>query len=258
MTPEFQLAKTAAELGAEVIRRRFRTTFSVEQKVGDKGVVTEVDHEAEQAILRLLRENSSFDILSEEDGASGGGSGPRWVVDPLDGTTNFSRGLPLFAVSVALLDSAEVRVGAIADPIGNIVYAAERGRGVFAGADKLSRPPRCNGSPAVFANHGYAVDDCLRCAEVIKRLGATCSMRGFGSTALELSYVASGRADGFLCSGDELWDYAAGLRIAMEAGCRVSDWRGRDWDNSSSYVLVAAPDIHASLVAAVRDLQVSA
>ena len=249
------MAREAAQLGAEILRRRYRSAFKVENKIGDKGVVTEIDRESEQAILQLLRARSEYAILSEEAGSSGGTAGPVWVVDPLDGTTNFSRGLPLFSVSVALMDAGTVLVGAIADPLNETLYSAELNSGAFLNGERLVPPDCVEGSPAVFVNHGYAAEDRLRCAEVIKRLITSFSIRDYGTTALELCYVASGRVDAFICSGDELWDYAAGLRLAEEAGCVVTDWHGRPWNNSSSYILVAKKQIHSQLVDIIVDLQ---
>ena len=250
-----EVAKRAARAGAAVLRELFGSSVRVQEKVGDKGLVTEADRRAEEAILSILQKESQFPILSEEAGLIGGAHGPRWIVDPLDGTTNFARGIPLFAVSIALVEGFDARLGVIIDPMRGNIYCAELSRGAHIGSAAAKPQVNVDHTPALFINHGYAEPDRLRSAEVTKRLVGHTSVRKLGSTALELAYVASGHVDAFICSGDEFWDFAAGIAIAAEAGCLVSDWKGSAWNGSHSFVMVARPELQSMLIQAVGDLQ---
>ena len=250
------VARDAAQAGAQVVTKQFGLVTDAHLKDDSNSLVTSTDKEAEAAIIEVLRERSTYSILSEESGISREANGPRWIVDPLDGTTNFSKGLPLFAVSVALLDDRFPITGVIIDPVHHMEFYAERNRGGFSNENPLSLPPHHPEQPAtLFVNHGYSEIDCERSAEVTRRLSTSCYLRQLGTTALELCYVARGAVDGFICSGDELWDFAAGVLIAEEAGCIFTDWNGQPWDGENTFVLVSRPEIHKFLVEQLQDLQ---
>lgn len=260
VTPELSrdlpLALEAAERAAALLLARFRLNHTVTEKTGEKGIVADVDKEAETLILRHLQANSDYAILSEEAGAISARAEPCWVVDPLDGTTNFSRGIPLFAVSIALLIKNEIQLGVIADPLRDALYFSERERGAYCAPDVLLPcRERGVGSSLLFVNHGYAAEHKMRAAQVVSMFSTEFSIRECGTTTLELAYVAAGYAEAFLCSGDEIWDYAAGLRIAEEAGCRVTDWCGNACQSENEFILVARKEVHAELVSKVAPLQ---
>lgn len=262
----------AAQQAGAILRAHFGHVLGIREKSDDKGdnkgLVTEADTAAEQAILDYLRTHSTHPILSEESGfsvalasassqppASSSSLDPFWIVDPLDGTTNFARGLPWFAVSIALLQGSEILLGVVFDPLQSNLYCATRGGGAFCNGLSLQRsdvPPK---QPAIFLNHGYALEDRMRFAEITRRLVPEASLRMLGPTALEICQVACGKADGFVCSGDEIWDFAAGMLIATEAGCIASDWAGQPWNPTHNFVLIAAPWLHPTLTAQINDLQ---
>lgn len=253
---ELDIAQEAAQRGADVLREHFGALRHIQEKAGDKGLVTEADTAAEKAILDTLRARSPHAILSEESGQIGSMQALRWIVDPLDGTTNFARSLPWFAVSVALFDGKDVLVGVVIDPIQGDIYAATRGGGATLNGAPLRIPStQQEQKPALFLNHGYDAEDRQRFAEVVRRLSPEASLRMLGPTALELCHLAHGSVDGFACSGDEFWDFAAGMLIAQEAGCVVSDWQGTPWTAPCSYLVVAKPWYHATLCQTLRDLQ---
>lgn len=253
---DLSLALRAARAAGEVIAHQFRLAVEARSKEGGKGEVTATDRAAEAAILELLDAESEHAILSEESGGVRDPEAARWVVDPLDGTTNYSRKLPLFCVSIGLMHGRRPELGVVLNPLTGDWYAAERGRGCYRNGEPARVSDKADPATAVvFLQHGYQAPDRQRFAAVAQRLAVTSYARDLGTTALELAYVASGSADGHVCSGDELWDFAAGMVLVEEAGGRVTDWRGHPWDGESTYTLISNGHIHQYLVAAVGDLQ---
>jgi myo-inositol-1(or 4)-monophosphatase len=253
---ELQLARRAARAAAEIIRKNFSLPKSIKDKGAGKGLVTDTDTKAEAAILKLLQKNSPYAILSEESGAIAGDGGMRWVIDPVDGTTNFCNGLPLFAVSIALYRDNQPLLGVIRQPVAGDEYYAVRSGGAFQNGRKVKPAKIAHMSETViFINHGSTAEDRRRYGEVSLALTKDHALRALGTTALELAQVAAGRAGAFICSGDHLWDFAAGILLVGEAGGIVSDWHGRHWDGSNSYILAAHPDLHPHLVAKLKHLQ---
>ena len=196
------------------------------------------------SILDILSAESDYAILSEESGSLQKRSGPVWVVDPLDGTNNFARSIPIFAVSVGLMEGNESLVGVIIDVVNNKEYYAVKGGGAFCNSEKIIHPKFDSAYiPMLFLNHGYAETDRAKFKKLADLLASDFNILKLGTTALELCYIASGAVDGFICSGDELWDFAAGIVIAQEAGCIFTDWKGNAWDGTHSHLLIARPEI---------------
>ncbi|MEN8116654.1 MAG: inositol monophosphatase family protein [Bacteroidota bacterium] len=250
------IALEAAWAGARVVLQNFDKSKDFQVKGNSKGLVTQTDLQAEKAILDLLLAKSDYKILSEESGSLGRNEGPVWVVDPLDGTNNFARSLPFFAVSVGLMDRAESLVGVIIDPVQNKEYYAAKGEGAFCNGERLQLTKfNTDYIPMLFLNHGYAETDRKKFEDLSKLLASTHNILKLGTTALELCYLANGSGDGFICSGDELWDFAAGIVIAQEAGCIFTDWQGNPWDGKNEHILFARPEVHADLVKTIKDLQ---
>ena len=249
LSENLEIALKAARAGAEIVRERFGNIPKTRIKSDSETIVTDTDLAAEKAILKVLRENSDYGIISEESGQSGLTDGPQWVVDPLDGTSNFARGLPLFAVSVGLVHGSQSIVGAIIDPVLQDEYYAEKGAGAFCNGEELEMPAYRNDQGInIFLNHGSGNSDKQKCAKLNGKLCSDYRLRKLGTTALELCYLANGSFDGFICSGDELWDYAAGMVIATEAGCVFTDWNGDPWKRGEGHLLFARPEVHGELV----------
>ena len=257
-SPDLQLAIDAARAGGALIAERFARSSAAERKAGGKGEVTQTDRDAEAAILTILREGSGHAILSEEAGGQRPQDAALWVVDPLDGTTNFSRGLPLCAVNVALMRGPRVEMGVIYHPLTDECYHAERGAGAWCNDERLSVSSVADPDLAVlYLTHGYPAADRERYGTALSRLAMRSYAHTLGSTAVELSWVAAGRGDGWICSGDELWDFAAGMVLVEEAGGRISDWRGAPWDGHSPYTVITNGAVHDHVVETIADLQAS-
>jgi myo-inositol-1(or 4)-monophosphatase len=252
---DLQIALKAAREGAKVVLENFGKSKDSRVKGDSKGLVTATDMASEKAILDILYNESDFPVLSEESASKIEMNGPVWVVDPLDGTNNFARALPLFAVSVGLMEGNESLVGVIIDPVTQKEYYAVKGGGAFCNGEKIKLPGfDSRYIPMVFLNHGYAETDRAKFKKLADLLASDFNILKLGTTALELCYIASGSVDGFICSGDELWDFAAGMVIAQEAGCIFTDWKGNPWDGTHTHLLVARREIRNDLVKKIQDL----
>jgi myo-inositol-1(or 4)-monophosphatase len=247
----------AARRGGEVLRRRFREggRLRVESK-GRHDFVTEVDRESESVVVDLLRARFPFHgILAEEGSAQAGSGGLRWVVDPLDGTTNFIHGVAIFSVSVALEGPDGVLAGAIYDPVHGETFHAHRG----GGAKLDGRPIRSSTAAALedaLLATGFPFRELRRLDEYLRSFEAfvrsTAGLRRAGSAALDLAHTACGRYDGFWEIGLSRWDIAAGCLIVTEAGGTVTDPSGGGGYLASGDVVAAGAALHPAIVAVTR------
>ncbi len=236
------MAVAAAEAAGEVLRNGFGRQHQIEYK-GEADLVTEADEEAERKIKEVLGEAfPDHGVLTEESGQTEGHSDARWIVDPLDGTTNYAHGVPFFSTSIALERAGEVVVGVVHDPIANETYAAERGGGATlngepVGVSGTDEPARALLGTS-FADRPEELEMGL---ELFGRLaGLARGMRRLGSGALDLCYVAAGRLDGCYEQGFSVWDVAAGTLIVEEAGGKITDRRGGRLNPEEGRGLVAS------------------
>ncbi|KAA2285837.1 inositol monophosphatase family protein [Arenimonas fontis] len=191
---------------------------------------SEVDASAEAEIIRELRRAfPDYGILGEESGAQGKGRST-FVIDPLDGTSNYLRGLPHFCVSIAVVENGEPVHGVVFDPLRNELFTASKGAGALLNDRKIRVAERKDLNGALLVT-GFAPRERKRLAphlDLIGKLLETAEdIRRTGSAALDLAYVACGRADGYFEAGVKSWDIAAGMLLVREAGGRVCDFQGR-------------------------------
>lgn len=255
LTIELKAALCAAGKAAKIIRRGFSQGFSTDVKADDS-LVTSIDKAAEAEIIRILQKRTRHAVLSEESGALPGDTNLTWVIDPLDGTANFARRLQPFAVSIALMQGDKSLLGVIQNPMTGERCYAVKGGGAFYNARKIhTATNRSRNTSIVFFNYGYNEQDKKRIGPVVDCLIQDFGVRTWGTTAWELCAVARGTADAFVCIGDKLWDFAAGMCIVQEAGGLFSDWCGRPWDDSHSFILAAQPDIQPMIVQKIQHVQ---
>ena len=231
---ERRVAVDAARAAGRLLRDEFSGIRRIAYKGAPTNLVTEMDRRAEAEILGRLRQSFPDDaILSEETGAAAGRSGRRWIVDPLDGTTNYAHGLPLFGVSIALEAERRVVLGVVYDPSRDELFVAERGRGAtlqdapirVSSSASLDESLLVTGFPYnIRETHDTNLPEyaafCVR-ARAVRRLGAA---------VLDLAYVACGRFDGFWELSLGPWDVAAGSVLVEEAGGTVTGIDGRPLD----------------------------
>jgi myo-inositol-1(or 4)-monophosphatase len=252
--------QTARDAGGILIDRLGRA-LQVSHK-GDIDLVTEADLAAEKFIIERIRSHfPRHAILAEESGASesvtviSGESEWKWIIDPLDGTTNYSHGYPCFCVSIGVERAGRIEIGVIHDPVSNETFAAERGQGAslndrrirVSEIEDLNRAMLCTGFP-------YNVRERVNFARDFTNFTMQAqAVRRDGSAALDLAYVACGRFDGFWEDGLNAWDVAAGVLLIEEAGGRVTDYDGAQLDIYTPKVLASNGLIHDAMMRVLRE-----
>ncbi|WP_307816385.1 inositol monophosphatase family protein [Nocardioides limicola] len=234
-------ARVALEAAELVRERRSSPVLVAATKSTDVDVVTEADRASEQLIRELLRATRPTDaVLGEEEGDSRGSSGVRWIVDPIDGTVNFLYDIPEYAVSIAAEVDGTVLAGAVVNAATGTLWSAAAGEGAHRDGEPIRvAEPAPVGRRLIATGFGYDPDVRARQgAAVAALLPQIRDIRRMGSCALDLCHVADGTLDGYVEEGTHLWDHAAGLVIAAEAGAR-----SRKWPTPGGRTLLAcAPD----------------
>jgi myo-inositol-1(or 4)-monophosphatase len=258
MHPILNIAVKAARRAGSIINRASMDLDKIEvHSKQSNDFVTEVDRAAEDAIIDVIREAyPEHAILAEESGDTGGESEFQWIIDPLDGTTNFIHGFPQYAVSIALAERGIVQHGVIYDPTRNELFTATRGRGAFLNDRRIrvSRRTKLNesligtGFPFKKLDHMEAYLGMFR--EVA---GKTAGMRRPGAAALDLAYTACGRTDGFFEIGLMPWDMAAGILMVTEAGGLASDFAGEADYLKTGNLVAGTPKIFTQLLQIVQN-----
>lgn len=227
-------------------------------KKGPVDYVSKADHRAE-SILRgeLTRARPTFGLLMEESGAvTGSDTSNRWIVDPLDGTTNFLHGIPHFSISIALERDGEPFAGVIYSPVYDEMYAAEKGAGAYLNGRRLRVSGRKVMDEALFATgipfRGIP-DHELFLGQLQAVMKVSAGVRRFGSSALDLAYVAAGRYDGYWENGLNPWDVAAGIVLVREAGGFVTDLAGGRRMLHGGGILAANSALHPELQRLLAD-----
>ncbi|QEY31697.1 inositol monophosphatase [Synechococcus sp. RSCCF101] len=254
-----QTAREAAAAGAAVLQRHVGQLRSVREKGRPGDLVTEADLAAEQAVLAVLRRSTpDLAILAEESGAQPGSADLLWCVDPLDGTTNYAHGFPLFATSVGLLHQGVPLLGAVSVPALNELYWAAPGCGAWcndrpitvSGADRLDQ---------ALLTTGFAYD---RSQHLDTNYAQFCwfthrsrGVRRGGAAAVDLAFVACGRLDGYWERGLAPWDLAAGAALVREAGGVVSAYDGGPFQIDSGRILACAPGLQQPMIEGLASVQ---
>jgi myo-inositol-1(or 4)-monophosphatase len=242
----------AALAGGDVLTGFFGSDLRISYK-GVLNLVTEADVASEKEVVGILkRRYPGAAILAEEAGEEDGKAGVRFIIDPLDGTTNFAHGYPVFAVSVAYEEDGRVAAGVVYDPLRRELFTAARGKGAFlngrrlavSGTNKLEESLLVTGFPYDLR------EDLAGSLRLFNRfMGSSRAIRRDGSAALDLCYVAAGRFDGFWEEKLGPWDTAAGALIVEEAGGRVSDLSGRPFHYRGGAIVASNGPIHDQMLA---------
>jgi myo-inositol-1(or 4)-monophosphatase len=249
VTGELEVALSAARRAGEVLRAGFGAEHAITYK-GEVDLVTEVDVEAERMVREeLLGTFPTYGMLAEEGGELAGEEDARWIVDPLDGTTNYAHGLSIFCVSIALETGGEVVLGVVHDPMRGETFVAQRGRGATLNGEPIKVSDTDEPIRALIAT-GFPYDraEMPEALELFGRLAATTrGMRRLGSAALDLCYVAAGRLDGYYERGIWPWDLAAGSVILEEAGGKLTNYRGHVLDLAGREIVASNGCLHAAM-----------
>jgi myo-inositol-1(or 4)-monophosphatase len=252
MHPLLNIAIGAARRAGEVIVRSLdRVGALVVSEKGRNDFVSEVDRAAEQAVIAAIRKAyPAHGFLAEESGATAGDD-YTWVIDPLDGTTNFLHGFPQFAVSVACRHRGRAEVGVVFDPLRSELFTAERGAGAQLEGRRIRVSQRA-GLDGALVGTGFPYRENRRwlksyMAMLEGVMQATAGVRRPGAASLDLAYVAAGRLDAFWEFGLSPWDTAAGNLLITEAGGRVGDLAGGEYTDGGN-LLVGSPKVYAALI----------
>lgn len=249
------MTRAAQKAGRALVRDFGEVEQLQVSRKGPGDFVSAADRKAEQIILEeLTKARPDTPILAEESGATkGGDSDSRFLVDPLDGTTNFLHGMPHWAVSIGYEERGDLIAGVVYDPVKDELYWAERGKGAYVNDRRLRVSSRQHLADAVVGTGiPHIGRDMPGHALFLSRLetvmAKTAGVRRWGTASLDLCYVAAGRFDAFWERGLNPWDVAAGVVIVKEAGGMISDGQGRPFTMKSADIVAANDSLHASFV----------
>lgn len=229
----------------------------IKEKGSFTNLVTDIDKGSEKMIKSFVEKNfPGHGVLAEESGASSPASEYRWIIDPLDGTTNFTHAFPVYCVSIAVEHKGEIVAGAVYDPNFDELFSAEKGSGSFmngkrlkvTSTDKLERSMLATGFP-------YDVkDNPFNCVEHFEAfLVKSQAVRRMGSAAIDICYVASGRLDGFWEVNLHPWDTAAAVLITTEAGGKVTGFHGEKYSIYQKDIVLSNERIHTEMLEVIRE-----
>lgn len=251
---QLSVAVHAARAAGDLLRMKFGRHLEIRSKGVRSNLVTDADTESEALIRGFIARRFPDDaVLGEESGAHAGGAG-RWIVDPLDGTTNFAHGYPCFCVSIAFEFEGSVVIGAVYDPMRDELFVAQRGAGARrnGGAIAVSVRPQLRDGLLATGFPPLGGGELPNLAPFEEFMVRGQALRRDGSAALDLCYVAAGRFDGFWEPDLHAWDIAAGALIVEEAGGRVSDYRGEPVTLEGKQIVASNGRIHDEMVAVLR------
>lgn len=255
-----QVACEAAKAGGQQLRRLWGKAKALYTKSSIADIVTEADKASEEAILEILAKYTPhYATLSEESGASSHTHSEfLWVVDPLDGTTNYSHSYPMISISIALLCQNAPLAAVVYDPLHNELFCCLQASGAYLN-DTMIRASAIGSLERSLLATGFPYDRKTRkddnYAQFCYMTHHCHGVRRGGSAALDLAYVAAGRLDGFWEKGLKVWDIAAGILLIQEAGGLVSGWQGEAIDLWSGSIVATNGHLHAALCQGLADAE---
>jgi myo-inositol-1(or 4)-monophosphatase len=252
-----QVAIAAAKEAGRIQKVHLGDLHQVEFK-GEINPVSEVDKLCEEAISQIIRDAfPGHDLLTEESAFKGKGSSFKWIIDPIDGTTNYIHGFPFFCVSIALEIEGEINLGVVYDPLFDELFQAETGKGAFLNGNRIS-VSRMKELDLSFLTTGFPYD-VRENADYYLRffhqfMTKSIAIRRPGSAALDLCYVAAGRFDGYWELKIHSWDVAAGSLLVTEAGGKVTDFKGRTFSIDDEEIVASNGWIHGEMLRVIQEV----
>ena len=261
MHPMLNIAIRAARAASKIIIQQIDHVQDL--PVSEKSrndFVTEVDRQAEDIIIQTLHKSFPAHAFLAEESGPRGDNDYVWIIDPLDGTTNYLHGFPQFAVSIALQHKGVMQQAVIYDPLRDELFTAGRGHGAYLNDRRMrvSKQKHLHGS---LLGTGFPFREGARMEQYMETLkvffAVTAGVRRAGAAALDLAYVACGRLDGFWESGLKPWDIAAGMLLVEEAGGMLGNFRGEDTFLQSGEIVAANPDIYREMLSSFANLKLA-
>lgn len=257
-SPMLNTAMKAARAACTILNRAVDNLSALEvHKKGHSDFVSEVDVACERTIVEILREAyPRHQILGEENGVTGPEKSEfQWIIDPVDGTTNFLHGFPQYAVSIALKRDGEIIEAVVADPVKNEIFTATRGVGAFLNGRRIRVSKRTALADSL-VGVGFPFrksDDVDAYMRVFSQLAKTTSgLRRAGAASLDLAYVAAGRLDAFWEPNLKAWDIAAGSLLVLEAGGLVTDFKGESDYLTTGQIVAGTPKVFGQLLPVIN------
>ncbi len=247
-------AEAAAYIGGQILRQYYGKITQIEKK-GTIDLVTQADIESEKAIIETIKGKfPDHGFLAEETGHYPGKSGAQWIIDPLDGTTNYAHGIGVFAVSIAFQFNEDVLVGAVLNPISAELFSAVKGQGASLNGKSIQVTQTHSIQESLLATgFPYELSDTDSLMQRLKNgLTASRGIRRMGAAALDLCYVACGRFDGYWEGNLKPWDTAAGSLIANEAGAKTTDFSNNPYHINLKEIVSSNGHIHNELISLLR------
>jgi myo-inositol-1(or 4)-monophosphatase len=246
----------ATQEAGKIILQYFNGVFKIEHKEGINNLVTEVDKHAEAKIIDVIRTTfPDHSIISEEVGELKTASDYQWIIDPIDGTVNFAHGVPICCVSIGLMYEGKLLMGSVYNPMMNELFFAQKGKGATLNGNPIKVSANGNFKTA-FLVTGFPYnwpDGAEHPIKVFEKLVLEgLPVRRLGSAAIDLCWVACGRFDGFWEYNLQPWDVAAGYLIVEEAGGRVTDFTGKDYDVFDKETLATNGKIHEDMLGVIK------
>lgn len=246
-----------AKLAGDIVRDGFGKNFEIQLKGSVTNLVTEIDKKSESAIIDYVQKNfKNHSILAEESGYSKTDSEYVWVIDPLDGTTNFAHGLPIFSVSIGVQKNNETICGVVYDVMRNAIYSAEKGSGSFLNGKKINVNKNSDLNRSVLVT-GFPYDVSQNPNNAVEKFSAflknTRAIRRLGSAAIDFCYVAQGVFEGFWEISLNPWDICAGKLLVEEAGGIVTDFSGNLINIDSKQILATNKLVHQEMLEILQE-----
>ena len=256
---EIKVLKKALIAGGAVMARYFgRVNYELK---GRANLLTEADLKSQQEVIAVIKKACpGHGFLAEEEGVRDSGKGPLWIIDPLDGTTNYAHTFPVAAVSIGFMAGGRIMAGGVFDPFRKELFLACRGGGAFLNGRriKVSAAPKLSSALLVT---GFPYDRAEKadfyCSFFSKFMKVSHDVRRMGAASLDLAWLAAGRTEGYWEFGLKPWDVAAGGLLVEEAGGKVTDFSGRPWKKTEAYgaqTLATNKKIHPEMLKIIRNL----
>ena len=245
MSDRLDFALHIARTGGQVLRERFLAPREIHAK-GWRDFYTDADTAAQQTVVDLIRSHDPHAAIQAEEGLEPPpGATALWVIDPLDGTTNYARHFPVFSVSIAYVEQGQPQVGVVYDPLHERIFYAERDRGAYLNTDRLFAATTADiGSAIVALDWGRGERQRAQALEWLSRVGRECrTTRALGSAALGMSYLAAGWIDVYYHPMLAPWDGAAGQVLVEEAGACLFNFAGSRWDYTQPDCIACTPQL---------------
>ena len=256
-TDKLLFLKNVAVEAGNILMKFFRGNFEIENKEGSE-LLTTADRESEQLIISsIIKEYPGIEIIAEETKPGNWQEKEAFIVDPLDGTNNFSFGIPMFCVSIAYQAEGDLKIGVIYDPLHEELFYAEKDKKAFLNGSLISVSKRKRLRDSIIAT-GFPYikerEEDSNLPEFSALLMQSRGLRRMGSAALDLCYVACGRFDGYWEKHLRIWDVSAGGLIVAEAGGKITNFSGDKWDHKSDHVIASNGIIHSEIKEIIKNL----